>query len=181
MDFIQSLDPTKLILAGTTLSFVMSPFSSPPYNLAIFLFGIYVSESSEAFLAVQALTVLLGASAITDFIWMLKNNQYGFIKFLTVLLLLLKIPTFFAFGLTIRERRAQHGIGGLGIRGGDINGPTIWSMPGGFTSAPRDGYQTVEDEPTSHPTAVKTPSGPQPALARQSEAPPPAIGSYQNV
>lgn len=181
MDFIQSLDPSKLVLAGMTLSFVTSPFAAPPYNLAIFLFGIYVSESSEAFIGLQALTALLGASTIADFIWMLKNSQNGFIKFLTVLLLILKIPTFLAFGNLLRERRTQHGFGSLNIPGGDVSGPTIWSMPGGFTSGGRDGYQSVGDEPAAQPAAPKpmpaTHSVPHTAQPSNPVAP----GSYQNV
>jgi len=30
------------------LSFAISPFASPAYNLPIFLFGLYVQESQEA-------------------------------------------------------------------------------------------------------------------------------------
>jgi hypothetical protein len=30
------------------LSFAISPFTSPAYNLPIFLFGLYVQESQEA-------------------------------------------------------------------------------------------------------------------------------------
>lgn len=150
---------------------------------------------------------------------MLKNSQNGFIKFLTVLLLILKvrfhyspwkhvltfvakIPTFLAFGNLLRERRTQHGFGSLNIRGGDVSGPTsaspsihyffhlllsthtlalVWSMPGGFTSGGRDGYQSVGDEPAAQPAA------PKPVPASHSVAPPGqpanpvAPGSYQNV
>lgn len=72
MDFVQGLDPSKLVLAETVwtwllnalefqthriisqvLSFLLSPFSSPPYNLAIFLFGIYAQENSESVQALQ--------------------------------------------------------------------------------------------------------------------------------
>jgi len=36
-------------------------------------------------------TGLLGASTIFDVIWMIQNSQSGFIKFLTVVLTLLKV------------------------------------------------------------------------------------------
>jgi hypothetical protein len=71
MDFIQGLDPSRLVLAETVyiflpdiiawgscsiaqvLSFLISPFTSPPYNLAIFLFGVYAQENTEGVQALQ--------------------------------------------------------------------------------------------------------------------------------
>ena len=65
-DLVQGLDTSKLIIAETVrfqlicsswscqplrpqvLSFAISPFTSPTYNLPIFLFGLYVQESQEA-------------------------------------------------------------------------------------------------------------------------------------
>ncbi|KAG6890398.1 hypothetical protein C0995_008752 [Termitomyces sp. Mi166 len=55
MDFVQGLDPSKLVLAETVLSFAVSPFIAPPYNLAIFLFGTYAQENTEA---VQSLRIV---------------------------------------------------------------------------------------------------------------------------
>ncbi|EEB93479.1 hypothetical protein MPER_07856 [Moniliophthora perniciosa FA553] len=103
MDFIQSLDPSKLVLAGTWFSFILSPFSAPAYNLPIFLFGVYVQENTEAFQSLR--------------------HQHGFIKFLTVVLLILKVPTFLAFGLSLRQRGAQ--FSGLGIRASDLSGHAV--------------------------------------------------------
>lgn len=68
-DFIQALDPSKLILAEAVssdarwdgniakrpylcclqvLSFAIVPFSSPVYNFPLFLFGTYAQDSQEA-------------------------------------------------------------------------------------------------------------------------------------
>lgn len=165
MDFIQSLDPSKLVQAGTWLSFATTLFTAPTYNLPIFLFGFYAQENSEAFQSLQAFTALLGGSCIFDIVWMIINgsNQGGFSRFLTILLLLLKIPTFLSFGLSLRQRGAQ--FGGLGIRGNDLNGPTVWTMPGGFTSTGRDGYQAMDEErhvETSRPPPVNLTTAPPP-------------------
>jgi hypothetical protein len=40
---------------------------------------------------VSQFTGLLGVSGIFDIIWMIKNEQHGLFKFLTVCLLLLKV------------------------------------------------------------------------------------------
>ncbi|KAJ4486147.1 hypothetical protein J3R30DRAFT_1460528 [Lentinula aciculospora] len=174
MDFVQGLDPSKLVLFGTGFSFFLSGFTSPPYNLPIFLFGMYAQENADsAFLSLQTFTGLLAASVFYDVIWMIRHEQGQFITFLTILLLLLKIPTFLAFGLAARQRGAQ--FGGLGIRGNDISGPTVWAMPGGFSSTA--GYQNVDDEippqPALRPAAP--PSGPQAPV--QAAAP----GAYQSM
>ncbi|KAK7058957.1 hypothetical protein VNI00_001581 [Paramarasmius palmivorus] len=185
MDFIQSLDPSKLVMGGTWLSFVLSPFSAPPYNLPIFLFGFYAQENTEAFQSLQMFkfTALLGGSCIWDIVWMTRNQQHGFIIFLSVVLLILKIPTFLAFGLSLRQRGAQ--FSGLGIRGGDLSGPTVWSMPGGFTSGGRDGYQAMDEErpveasrPASRPVPPANPTGaPPPPPSTNAGGP----GAYQSL
>ncbi|KAJ3800729.1 hypothetical protein GGU11DRAFT_772197 [Lentinula aff. detonsa] len=172
MDFLQGLDPSKLALFGAGFSFFLSGFSAPPYNLPIFLFGIYAQENADsAFLSLQTFTGLLGASVFYDIVWMAKNEQGGFTKFLSILLLLVKIPTFLAFGLAARQRGVQ--FSGLGIRGNDISGPTVWAMPGGFSSTA--GYQNVDDEtpPQPAPRPAAPPSGPPPAQT--------APGAYQSV
>ncbi|KAL0951177.1 hypothetical protein HGRIS_007908 [Hohenbuehelia grisea] len=173
-DFLQGLDPAKLVLAETALSFVLSPFASPPYNLPIFLFGIYAQENQESIQSLQTFTGLLGVSKIFDIIWMVRNEQSGFIKFFTVVLLLLKIPTFFAFGLALRQRGAQ--FGGLGIRGGDLAGATLWSgsMPGGFGA--RDGYQNVDEERAE---PIIKPSMPVPAPTGHAPNQAPAAAPFQ--
>ncbi|XP_006454347.1 hypothetical protein AGABI2DRAFT_60230, partial [Agaricus bisporus var. bisporus H97] len=104
MDFVQGLDPSKLVLGGVGLSFFLSLFSSPPYNLPIYLFGVYAQEQTEAIQSQQIFTGLLGASACFDVIWMIRNEQNGFTKFMTVVLALYKIPTFLSFLLVMRQR-----------------------------------------------------------------------------
>ncbi|KAH9004029.1 hypothetical protein EDB86DRAFT_3099381 [Lactarius hatsudake] len=153
-DFVQGLDASKLILAEAALSFVVSPFSSPAYNLPIFLFGLYFSG-------------FLGASALFDIIWFTQNSQNTLVKLISILILLLKGPTFFAFAGTLNSR----GVSGINLRGGEFGGTTVWSMPGGFTSGGREGYQTVESE-IQRPVA-----GNHPPAAN----PPPAPGAYQSV
>ena len=103
----------------------------------------------------------------------------------------MQIPTVLAFAAALRQRGAQ--FSGLSFSGNDIGGatgvlypyyhynliltplPTVWSMPGGFTSGGREGYQSVEDpvvspspKPLSHP-----PTAPQ----SQTTVP----GAYQSV
>ncbi|KAF9455996.1 hypothetical protein BDZ94DRAFT_481480 [Collybia nuda] len=170
MDFIQGLDPSKLVLAETVLSFLLSPFTSPSYNLAIFLFGVYAQENTENIQPLQTFTGLLGGSAIFDIVWMVSHEQNGLVKLLSIVLLLLKVPTFLAFGNALRHRGSQFS----GLRGGDISGPTIWSMPGGFTSSGREGYQNVDEERPrpSHHTQPPVPNPSNPAQAMHTESTP---------
>ncbi|KAJ6575122.1 hypothetical protein B0H19DRAFT_1127248 [Mycena capillaripes] len=122
MEFVQGLDPSKLTLGLTALSFIISPFTAPPYNLPIMLFGTLVVQQQENSdgQALQTFAGLLGASVVFDIIWMIKNEQNGFIKVLTLLLLLLKIPAFVSFGLALRQRGGQFS----GLRSSDLNGAT---------------------------------------------------------
>lgn len=175
MDFAQNLDATKLLLTETALSFVMSPFSSPPYNLAIFLFGAYAQENVENAQSLQTFTGLLGVSAIFDIVWMARNHQNVFGRLLTILLLILKIPTFLAVGNSLRQRGSH--FGGIGIRGNDLAGPTIWSMPGGFTSENRSAYQPLDEDRPNAPGPIRPPAPPMPQPAASAPAP----GAYQTV
>ncbi|KAA1471474.1 hypothetical protein DENSPDRAFT_837483 [Dentipellis sp. KUC8613] len=171
-EFIQGLDPSKLVLAETALAAVISPFASASYNLPIFLFGIYAQENTEAVLSLQVFTSLVGASAILDIIWMIRNEQNWLIRLISILILVMKAPTFLAFAGALRSRGAQ--FSGLGVRGGDLTGPTVWSMPGGFTSS-RDGYQTVDER---EPEVSRNPAPPGPPSAPSAPAAP---GGYQTV
>jgi hypothetical protein len=73
MDFVQILDPFKLLLGGTVcrvyynagvysplvdqgLSFFLTLGASPPYNLPIFLFGNYALESNDAVRSLQTVS-----------------------------------------------------------------------------------------------------------------------------
>jgi hypothetical protein len=171
-EFLQQLDPSKLVLAETVLSFAISPFTAPPYNLAIFLFGTYAQENTEGVQSLQTFTGLVGVSMIFDIIFLAQNSQNWFIKLVTICILLIKLPTFLAFALALRQRGSQ--FAGLGIRGGDLSGPTVWSMPGGFTS--RDGYQSVDED--AHTQTPKAPTF-QPPSAPGTQ--PAAPGAYQSV
>ncbi|KAF7320334.1 hypothetical protein MKEN_00818200 [Mycena kentingensis (nom. inval.)] len=175
MDAVQNLDPHKLILGLTALSFVLSPFSSPPYNLPISLFGVIVQslENTDG-QALQIFCALLGGSVVFDLVWVFSAQQSWFIRLLTILLLLLKIPTFFTFGAALRQRGGQ--FTGLNIRGGDLGGATVWdSMPGGFGGGGHSGYQNLDDPVPSMPVAQPAPQQPQPP------APAAAAQPYQTV
>ncbi|CCM07098.1 uncharacterized protein FIBRA_09425 [Fibroporia radiculosa] len=169
-DFLQRLDTSKLVLVGTGLSFAVSAFEAPKYNLPIFLFGIYAQENPDGVQSLQTFTYLLSASVIYDIIWMYNYDQHWFFKLLTILLLVLKFPTILTFMSSLQQRGS-----GVGFRGSDLSGATVWAMPGGFTSGGRDGYQTVDesaDAQTPKPlgTTIQVPSS-------QPHAP----GAYQTV
>ncbi|THH11105.1 hypothetical protein EW145_g876 [Phellinidium pouzarii] len=176
-DYIQSLDPRGLVGLETGLSFAISPFTAPPYNLPIFLFGVYAQESAESNQSLKLFTGLLGASVVFDIIWMTQNKQNWFIKLIALIILLLKGPTFFAFVSALRQRGEQ--FSGLNIRGGDVNGPTVWSMPGGFSSLAggQGGYEDAEAQPRPAP-ATSSPHVPAAAPAPPSSQVP---GGYQSL
>ncbi|KAF8527917.1 hypothetical protein BU17DRAFT_81154 [Hysterangium stoloniferum] len=135
-DYVQNLDVTSLLNVEAGLSLVTAAFVAPTYNFPLFLFGIYTQERSEAGDSSKLFTVFLGVSGVLDFIWMLKNSdQNPFIKAISILILILKVPTFFA---------AQRGSGAINFPGGE----TVWSMPGGFSSGGGNqaGYQTLGDD-----------------------------------
>ncbi|THH17004.1 hypothetical protein EW146_g3726 [Bondarzewia mesenterica] len=172
-DFVQGLDPSRLVLVETVLSFVVSPFIAPSYNFPIFLFGLYAQENTEAVLSLQVFSALLGASALFDIIWMFQNHQFWLIKVISVIIFFLKAPTFLAFASSLRARGAQ--FSGLGLRGNDVSGPTVWAMPGGFTSGGRDGYQNVDETP--EPATARSPAPPSHPNQQLPQAP----GAYQTV
>ncbi|KLO14447.1 hypothetical protein SCHPADRAFT_939516 [Schizopora paradoxa] len=185
-EFIQNLDPRNIIAIEAVLSFATSPFVAPSYNLPIFLFGVYAQESVESNQSLKLFSGLLGASILMDFIWLSRNTQNWFIKLLCILILILKLPTVMASLASLRQRGEQ--LSGLGIRGGDLSGPTVWSMPGGFSSqfgGGRGGYETVDDEPEPRPRPaapqvhVSPPAAPPPPA--NAAPPPPAPGGYQAV
>ncbi|KAL4243427.1 hypothetical protein ABKN59_001226 [Abortiporus biennis] len=160
-DFVQSLDTSKLVLVETALSFITAPWNAPTYNFPIFLFGIYVTESQEAIQSMKAFTFMTGASLLFDIIWLSQNEQNWFARLITILILILKLPTTLTFFVALRQRGAQ--FSGLGFRGNDLNGATVWSMPGGFTSSAREGYQSVEEpvQVSAPPPPVPKPTVPQ--------------------
>jgi len=173
-EFLQQLDPSKLVMVGTVLSLATSAFTAPSYNLPIFLFGTYAAEATDAVQSLQTFVAITGASMVLDIIFLSRHEQNWFIKLITIIVLLLKLPTFLVFGQALRQRGP--GLGGLGINAGDLSGPTVWSMPGGFTSGGRDGYQNVDEEPPSRAAPPRS-SAPPPAPTADHSAP----GAYQSV
>lgn len=175
-DFVQGLDPGKLVLAGTLLAFAISPFAVPAYNLPILLFGTFVQETSDAVQSLKLFTGCLVVSIPYDLIWVFKNEQNGFIRLLTITLFLLKFPMSAVFLATLRQRGSQF------MLGADVGGATVWSMPGGFTSSGRDGYQTVDDEVRPPPARAVSAQPPRPSATPGSQ---PAAGvqpgAYQNA
>jgi len=168
-DFSQGLDASKLILVEIVLSFAISPFTSPAYNLPIFLFGLYVQESQEAsHRSLQTFSGLLAVSALFDILWFFQNTQSVLIRLFSIVIFFLKAPTFIAFSGTLTSR----GVSGINLRGAEFGGTTVWSMPGGFTSNGRDGYQTVESE-----SEVRRPA----TNNHSTDNAPPAPGAYQSV
>ncbi|KDQ63751.1 hypothetical protein JAAARDRAFT_29782 [Jaapia argillacea MUCL 33604] len=169
-DFVQGLDPAKLVLVETIMSFSISAFTAPSYNLPLFLFGIYVQENSDAIISLKTFTGLLGVSGLFDLLYMANYELHWFVKLVLILIFFLKVPTFLAFGLALRSRGAQ--FSGLG---NNISGNTVWSMPGGFTGfggGGREGYESVEEPSTNHTKPVAPPPPPQ-----SGQAP----GAYQSV
>lgn len=92
------------------LSFAVSPFTSPTYNLPVFLFGLYVQESQEAshlslqavspILSYQPLCVLnqqpqfsglLAVSALFDILWFTQNTQSALIRLFSIIIFFLKV------------------------------------------------------------------------------------------
>ncbi|KIM66188.1 hypothetical protein SCLCIDRAFT_1211418 [Scleroderma citrinum Foug A] len=174
-DFAQGLDPGKLVFSGTLLAFAISPFAVPAYNLPILLFGTFAQEASDAVQSLKLFTACLIVSIPYDLIWMFKNEQSAFIRLLTITLFLLKFPMSAVFLATLRQRGSQFTLGT------DVGGATVWSMPGGFTSSGRNGYQTVDDEPRPPPARIVSPQPPRPSAT---PGPQPAIvqpGAYQNA
>jgi len=172
-EFVQRLDTSKLVLVETALYFAIAPFTAPRYNFPLFLFGIYAQENSEAIQSLQTFTYLVAASVIYDLVWMYTYSQHWLVKLITILALALKVPTVLAFLAALQQRGAQ--FSGLGFRGGDLGGATVWSMPGGFTSGSRDGYQAVDE-----PSDVQTPK-PLGTAATSSNNHPSAPGAYNNA
>jgi len=170
-DFIQNLDPKNLVLVEAVLTFVTSPFSAPSYNLPVFLFGVYAQESAESNQPLRLFTGLLGGSVLLDIIWLARNEQNWFIRLLSILVLILKAPTFLAFLTALRQRGEQ--FSGFGVRGADA---TVWTMPGGFSSLAGGGRDDYED--LDRGRDIESQARPTPTV-QVTAPPPPASPSHQ--
>ncbi|KZT65130.1 hypothetical protein DAEQUDRAFT_740828 [Daedalea quercina L-15889] len=184
-EFIGRIDAGKVVAVETVLSAFTSPFVAPSYNLPIFLFGIYAQETAEAVESLKMFTYLVIGTIPLDIIWLWNHEQGWFMKLLTILILVLKvrdlqdftwfIPTIMVFATALQTRGSSFS-NFSGLRGGDVAGATVWSMPGGFTSGGREGYQTVDEPDIQTPKPLGT-SQPAAAPAPQQGTP----GAYQNV
>jgi len=174
-ELVQALDPGTLLQVEIALSFLTTPFSGgATYNFPLFLFGMYAYENIEAAQSLQTFTTLLGVSALFDVFWMITSQQAALMLMLTIVIFFVKIPMFLSFGAALRQR-GRGGFGGLGVGGDNLNGPPIWSMPGGFGSG--GDYQSIDEEnpppapakstppPAAHPVS-------QPPVQSLSQAPP---------
>lgn len=178
---LQQLDPNSLVFALTTLSFVISPFRSPRYNLPVNLFGLYALDKTESNEPLRLYTGMTGVSIVFDIIYMWRHEQNGFIKILTIILTIAKLPTFLIMLQTLKARGDQYA-SSIGAGVGGFQSQTVWSMPGGYRQS---GYETVGDDLESAapqpPRAPATnPSHHHQPLQQQPQAPQPAVpGGYQ--
>jgi len=176
MSSFQGIDTQTLITAQAVLAFIAAPYVSPPYNLPLFLFGIYASERTDSSDSLRLFSGFLTLSFVFDIIWLAKTSgQNGFIKFLTIINLIVKVPTLFASLNTLRLR-------GDSIASSFANAPfgsnqPVWSMPGGFSS--RDGYQTVDDDLEGANTPPRAPPKAPASPPQQPQSAPP--GGYQTL
>lgn len=72
------------------------------------------------------------------------------------------------------QRALQVHVLSLVIHKGLTNPTVVWSMPGGFTSSERGGYQPVDDERPRNNTNIRTAS--TPTAPSTTQVPP---GAYQ--
>ncbi|CAE6422354.1 unnamed protein product [Rhizoctonia solani] len=164
---LQQLDPNSMVLALTTLSFVTSPFRSPRYNLPISLFGIYALDKTESNEPLRLFTAMEGISVVFDIVYMWRHDQNGFIKLLTMVLTLGKIPTFLVLLQTLKARGDQFAHSVSGAAG--FQSQTVWSMPGGFRqsgydpegAAPPPPPNTNSANPSHHHQPVPQGQAPQ--------------------
>jgi len=159
-EFINALDPASLTLLQAGVALVLSPFSFPSYNLPVFLYGLYTLEKADSFEPLRIFTGFVGTSFFLDIFWFFTetgSNQSGFLRFLTILNLLLKIPTFFALLVSLRRRGDPFG-DGLHRRG-PVESSTVWSMPGTYQAAGGDlGESTnINVAPAAGTTSVAPP------------------------
>jgi len=178
MSSFQGIDAQTLIIAQAVIAFVTAPYVSPTYNFPLFLFGIYASERTESAESLRLFSGFLTLSVIFDIIWLAKTRgQNGLIQALTIINLIVKVPTIFASLNTLRLRGDSFASSLAGNHFGS-NQP-VWSMPGSFSG--RDGYQNVDDDlerantPPRAPSKAPVPAPPPP----QSHGAPP--GGYQTL
>lgn len=139
------LEARNILQVQTALSMVIAAWSAPPYNLALHLFGVYAIDQTASNDHLRLFAVLLGLSAIWDIVWMARHDQGGFIRFVSILILVIKLPSLSTVVASLRQRGDFFA---SRLSAGDLGGSTIWSMPGGFT---RQGYDSLDVEGGSAP------------------------------
>lgn len=220
-DYVQNLDASALLTVEAVsllsfhietfanlliegLSFAVAAFASPPYNFPLFLFGIYTQERSEPAESSKLFTSLLGVSAILDFIWMFRNDQNGFIKAISILILILKVskthfsPLYILSRplrylhflplnvvqalLDFREAKQVSWYASTVIQALRHVFLAVWSMPGGFSSGGAQGaYQALGDDLESGRPAARPQTTPPPPPASATTQPPPVSNPYQSL
>ncbi|KAF8311205.1 hypothetical protein DL93DRAFT_1507756 [Clavulina sp. PMI_390] len=191
MASFQGLDAQTLVVVHAVISFVSAPFLSPTYNFPLFLFGIYAADRTDSVESLRLFAGFVSASVVFDIIWLAKTSgQNGLIMLLTILNLILKVPTVLACVNSLRMRgdsfASSISAGQFGQFGAS---QPVWSMPGAFSG--RDGYTNVDDDleggantpPPRLPnkSSVPIPSPAAPQQHQQQPAAPAPPGGYQTL
>jgi hypothetical protein len=129
MEYVQTLDPARLVLAGTALSFITAGFGDMTVNFPLYLGGYglllvgqqvegtdalqAVSELQITFLSIQytyiyslQLLILLASSTVFDVIHLAASINW-FLKLLNVLQLILKVSNPICVGLVLYPVNSQ--------------------------------------------------------------------------
>ncbi|EJU02049.1 hypothetical protein DACRYDRAFT_22433 [Dacryopinax primogenitus] len=173
------LDARSLLQLQTGLTFATAAFHAPPYNLAMFLFGVYAIDQTTANEPLRLFAGMLAVSLVWDLIWMITNGQHILVRLLSILILVMKLPTLSTVIASLRQR-GDYLASRIGT--GDIGGSTIWTMPGGFTR--QAGYDSL-DSGEAGGAYVDAPAGNAPRPGPPQTHPPPpsgaAPGAYESV
>jgi len=133
------LDARSLLQVETALSFATAAFHAPPYNLAMFLFGVYAIDQTTANEPLRLFAGMLAVSLVWDLIWFIQNGQFILVRLISILIMILKAP---ALSTTIASLRQRGDYLASRLGTGDLGGSTIWTMPGGFTR--QAGYDSLD-------------------------------------
>ncbi|KZO93551.1 hypothetical protein CALVIDRAFT_540001 [Calocera viscosa TUFC12733] len=185
-----ALDVRALLQVQAALSFATAAFHNPSYNLALFLFGVYAVDQTTLNEPLRLFAGMLAVSLVWDLIWMIRNSQAILVRLISILILILKVPTLSTTVASLRQR-GDYLASRLGT--GDLGGSTIWTMPGGFTR--QAGYDSLDSGEAAGPYA-DTSAGPAdvsriPQVVNAPRPPPPqsrpqppsgaAPGAYESV
>ncbi|PVG00696.1 hypothetical protein CPB86DRAFT_754144 [Serendipita vermifera] len=164
MDFINALDPASLTLLHSGVAFVCSPFTSPSYNLPIFLFGIWSLQVTDTYEPLRIFSGFVGTSILFDIIWLSIYEPATLIKVILVLNLLLKIPTFLSLMVALKHRGDRFGASLPGPGEFPSHTQTVWAMP---TPAGLGAYQAAGGDtgPERNHGSKPLPTSPSPAPA----------------